>query len=99
MSPTSPRATARTASTAASAASRAARAGSSSAVPASVNVTRRVVRSRSRDPQLPLESRDRRAERLLGDVQPLRGTREVELLRDGDEVPQVPQLDIHTIGV
>jgi hypothetical protein len=48
-----------------------------------------------RDAELLLQARDRGAERLLGDVQPTRRAREVQLLGDRDEVPQVPQLDIH----
>jgi hypothetical protein len=46
--------------------------------------------------ELPLEPGDRRAERLLRDVQSLRRAREVQLLGDGDEVPQLAQLHIHT---
>jgi len=36
-----------------------------------------------------------RAERLLGQMQPLRRAREVQLLRDGDEGAQVTQLEAH----
>ena len=49
--------------------------------------------------ELVLEPRDRRAQGLLGDVQPLGGPREVQLLRDGDEIAELPELDIHTTGV
>ena len=51
------------------------------------------------DVELLLEAGDRRAQRLLGHVQPARRAREVQLLGDGDEVAQVPQLDIHSVGV
>ena len=44
------------------------------------------------DPEVALELSDRGAERRLGHVQ-LRGAAEVQLLRHGDEVPQVAQLD------
>ena len=43
--------------------------------------------------QQPLERADLAAERRLREVQPRRGTAEVELLGDGDEGPQVPDLD------
>ena len=49
--------------------------------------------------ELVLEPRDRRAQGLLGDVQPLGGAGEVQLLRDGDEIAELPELDIHTTGV
>ena len=52
-----------------------------------------------RHAELPLESRDRGAQRLLGDVHAAGGAREVQLLGDGDEVAQVPQLHIHRRGV
>jgi hypothetical protein len=41
------------------------------------------------DPEVAFELSDRRAKRWLGHVQPLRGAAEVQLLRHGDEVPQV----------
>ena len=41
---------------------------------------------------LPLQARQLLADRRLRDVQPLRGAPEVQLLREGDEVPQLTQL-------
>src|SRR6185437_15040600 len=41
----------------------------------------------------PLERADLAAERGLREIQPRRGPAEVELLRDGDERAQVPDLD------
>ena len=52
-----------------------------------------------RHAELLLQARDRGAERLLGDVHPPRGAREVQLLGHRDEVAQVAQLDIHSRGV
>jgi hypothetical protein len=52
-----------------------------------------------RDAQLLLEPGDRGAQRLLGDVDAAGGAGEVQLLGDGDEVAQVPQLHIHSRGV
>ena len=51
------------------------------------------------DAELLLEPGDRRAQRLLGDVQAARGACEVQLLGDRDEVAQLPELDIHSRGV
>ena len=45
------------------------------------------------DPEVAFELSDRGAERRLGHVHPLRGAAEVQLLRHGDEVAQVAQLD------
>ena len=45
------------------------------------------------DPQITLELSNRRAERGLRHVHPFRGAAEIQLLRHGDEVPQVAQLD------
>jgi hypothetical protein len=42
-----------------------------------------------------LELADLAAERLLGEVKPLRGAGEVELLADGDEGSEVAHLDVH----
>jgi hypothetical protein len=44
------------------------------------------------DPELLLELADLLAHRRLGDVQTLRCLAKVQLLRDGDEVPQMPEL-------
>jgi hypothetical protein len=52
-----------------------------------------------RHAELLLEAGDRGAQRLLGDVQAPRRAGEVKVLGDGDEVAQVPQLDIHSAGV
>jgi hypothetical protein len=52
-----------------------------------------------RHAELLLKPRDRGAQRLLGDVHAAGGAREVQLLGDGDEVAQVPQLPIHRHGV
>ena len=52
-----------------------------------------------RHAELLLEPGDRGAERLLGDVHAGGRAREVQLLGDGDEVAQVPQLHIHSRGV
>ena len=46
-------------------------------------------------PQLELQLRDRRAQRLLRRVEALGRPGEVELLGHRDEIPQVPQLDVH----
>ena len=62
-----------------------------------LDAARRAVEQRHAD--LLLEPGDRGAQRLLGDVHAARGAREVQLLGDGDEVAQVPQLDIHSGGV
>ena len=43
--------------------------------------------------EVAFELSDRGAERRLGHVHPARCAAEVQLLRNGDEVPQVPQLD------
>jgi hypothetical protein len=53
-----------------------------------------------RDPKLTLEVADSTRQRRLRHVQTLCGAAEVELLRDGDEVPQLPQFDryIHSCG-
>ena len=45
------------------------------------------------DAEVALELADRSAERRLGHVQALRGAAEVQLLRHGDEVAQMAQLD------
>jgi len=50
------------------------------------------VTDEERLPELVLELLDRRRERLLGEEQLACGSGEVQLLRDGDEVPQVAEL-------
>jgi hypothetical protein len=45
--------------------------------------------------ELLLERAGLRRERRLGDMQPLSRSAEVQLLRYGKEVAQVPQLDVH----
>lgn len=47
------------------------------------------------DPELALQPAHLLADRGLHDVQALGGTAEVELLRDGDEVPELPQLHLN----
>ena len=44
---------------------------------------------------LALQGSDLRRQRGLGDVQPLGRSAEVQLLGDGQEVAQVPELDVH----
>ncbi|MDX6490192.1 MAG: hypothetical protein QOD43_437, partial [Gaiellaceae bacterium] len=46
-----------------------------------------------RHPELVLELPDRLGKRRLGDVKPLGGSAEVQLLADGDEVAKMPKLD------
>jgi hypothetical protein len=47
-------------------------------------------------PEVALEAGDRRAQRLLGHVQPGGGAREVQLLGNGEEVAEQAQIGIHT---
>ena len=49
-------------------------------------------------PQLALEPADVSAQGLLGDEQPGRGAREVELLRGRDEVAERPQVELTSDG-
>ena len=51
------------------------------------------------DAEIGLEAPDRRAQRLLGDVQSGRRAREVQFLGDGHEVAQQPHVGIHTVRV
>jgi hypothetical protein len=57
---------------------------------------RAAVASEQRESQVSLEQPDLFGERRLGDVQQLGGVREVQLLGDGDEVPQVAQMHLHS---
>jgi hypothetical protein len=50
------------------------------------------------DAELPLEATDLLTERRLRDVKALRGSTEVQLFRDGDEVPEVAKLHEWTIS-
>jgi hypothetical protein len=45
--------------------------------------------------ELCLERPDLGREGRLGDVQPLGGAAEVQLLGDGQEVPEMPKLELH----
>ena len=83
----------RTAATASSVSLRIRSARESSLVPAGVSATWRLVRSKSLTPELRLEAGDRRGERRLRDLEPLRGAREVQLLGDRHEVAELPLLD------
>ncbi|CAM5570532.1 hypothetical protein SFUMM280S_03093 [Streptomyces fumanus] len=67
------------------------RASSSSARPASVSVTRRVVRTEQRCAQLPLQRPHRRRQAGLGDQQAFRRPGEVLVLGDRDEVLEMAQ--------
>jgi hypothetical protein len=50
-----------------------------------------------RHPQLTLQDRDRLGERRLGDVQLFGGTTEVEVVDDGQEVRELP--DVHAASL
>ena len=50
-----------------------------------------------RHPEPPFELPDRPRQRRLRDPEPLRGPPEVQLLGDGDEVPQLPRLHAATV--
>jgi hypothetical protein len=50
-----------------------------------------------RHPEPPFELPDRPRQRRLRDPEPLRGPPEMQLLRDGDEVPQLPRLHTATV--
>jgi hypothetical protein len=48
--------------------------------------------------ELRLEAPDLRGERGLGDVEPLGAAAEVQLLGDGQEVPEMPELELHELA-
>src|SRR3954454_18518669 len=48
---------------------------------------------------LGLHALDRRTQRRLRDSHPLRGAREVELLGDGDEIANAPEIDVRDVDV
>ena len=91
--PLSPAATRCTRSSASDAASITARAPSTSTSPAEVSSTLPGVAHEQGDAELVLQPLDAGRQRLLGEVEPLRGAREVQLLRHREEVAQLAQLE------
>ena len=85
----------RTASNTRSASASRPRPSESSTAPAGVTRSTRSERSSSATPSMPLELLDRRAQRRLGDVQPLGRPRDVALLRHRDPVAHQAELGLH----